>query len=235
MRSRKSLTLWSTAMKSARLLLIALSLPVLLTTLSCNKIKRTISIKAATTYTVSHPDSKHKPFPCLFHGGAPDACQRLGADPGSGQVRVGFVKAYDGGSWPLYCWAWLSCKKRGYVTFDLSPLKGKEIVSATLKYKVGPTVMKGNTGGATSSCALKLYVSTTGIGWETPGELITGDLPDGTDNSVYLVTPIVRDWVAEKVLNHGFLFVGDEDHPNENQDQCVSTLHDFTLLIQYVP
>ena len=211
-------------MRLSRRLGLFLFVGVLVGSSSCSSVKtRTVVLLPESTSTVSQSDSDHAGFPCVFLG-TPTACSTVGADPGFGRTRVGYAKAFSSG----FCWAWVSCKKRGYMTFDLAPVTGREVVAATLRYRADLVI----SGGIPMSCARKLYLSGGAGGWESLGEPISSDLPDGPANFVP-VNGAVRDWAAGRAVNHGFVFVGSEDYPNERNDQCLSVLHDFTLEVQF--
>jgi hypothetical protein len=224
----------------AKLLRRTLALGVLLTGLGCvpGRPLETVTIfgSPVTTQTVAGRASDRAGLPCIVVGGLSD-CP---AAPAAGRVRVGFVYAYDCTDIVVKdCWRWQSCEARGFVRFDLSALKGKEVISATLRYAVLGT----SPGASRASCGVSLFVAKSGsASLETPGELVTGDLPDAPSPAGSISVPVsgpVRDWVLGKVENFGFFIDGPafararRDGCDAVGESCDSVLGDFSLRVEY--
>ncbi|HZM90194.1 MAG TPA: hypothetical protein VFF31_26985 [Blastocatellia bacterium] len=218
----------------------AVAIAALAMSLSCGEPLKTISIPTTpselTTHTVSRHSSDHAGLPCIATGGSSDCS----GEPPPGRLRVGFVYAYDCDDIVIKdCWRWQSCEARGFVRFDLSALKGKEIISATLKYDV----LSNSTTTSRASCAASLFVAKDGsISFDTAGDLVTGDLPDSPSPTGSITVPVnnqVRNWVLGTVENFGFFIDGPaflhdrRDGCDKVSEKCDSVLGNFSLKVEY--
>ena len=139
---------------------------------------------------------------------------------------------------------------RGAVKFNLGLLNEpppKTITKAILNYTVETGSTKSD-GGFITSCATKLLFANSD--WHgipevdiekaddtISGTIIPGDLPTaviGTKVSVD-VTAIVKDWVAGKVPNNGFVFAGDKEDKGiiSDNEKCWTILGGFSLKVDY--
>jgi hypothetical protein len=223
-------------MSKLKVLSHSVAMAVLVMSLSCGKPLKTISIgtspEEVTTHSVSQHSSDHA---CIVTGGSSD-CP---SEPSPGKVRVGFVYGYECTDFVIDCWRWQSCEARGFVRFDLSALKGKEIISATLKYDV----LVSSPSASRASCGVSLFVAKDGsTSFATPGILVTGDLPDAPSSTGSIAVPVntqVRDWVLGTVENFGFFIDGPafvhnrRDGCDEVKEECNSVLWNFRLIIEY--
>lgn len=159
---------------------------------------------------------------CYFNNSVPD-----------NTVLVGYDNSYWPGTQPLACWQWVDSRWRGYIKF-IGPWPGKNIVAATLKWKI-------TTKGNMQNCARKLFIANEpwdkkkyAISGEEIG-VITIDGKNVLDKGEINIGLIVSDWVTGKRPNHGLFFVG----PNEKLEaktnkQCTSELSNFSLEVLYV-
>lgn len=138
---------------------------------------------------------------------------------------------------------------RGAVLFNVNPLKeppAKTITKATLQYTIQAGA-KAPSAGFIESCAKKLLaasgdwqgmpeVEDSKIPDTIPGTFIT-TLPDGLLGSKMEVevTPLVKDWVSGKKVNHGFVFAAETEAKGliPNNDKCWTLLGDFNLKVDY--
>jgi len=218
----------------------ALVVGVLVVSPACvpGKPLKTVTIfgSPVTTQTATGRASDRAGFPCIVVVGPSDCA----AAPPAGRVRVGFVYAYDCTDIGIKdCWRWQSCEARGFVRFDLGALKGKDVISATLRYAVLGT----SPGASRASCGVSLFVARSGsMSLATPGELTTGDLPDTPSVAGSISVPVngpVRDWVLGKGENFGFFIDGPafahsrRDGCDAVNEGCDSILGDFSLRVEY--
>jgi len=220
----------------------ALALVILVLSLACASAKplKTISIPTTPAQLTTHTGSKHSNdragLPCVVVGGLSD-CP---AEPPAGRARVGFAYAYDCTDIVIRdCWRWQSCETRGFIRFDLSALKGKDVISATLQYAVVAT----SPGSSRASCAVSLFVAkSAALSLDTPGDLVTADLPDAPSVTGSIRVPVnsqVRDWVTGKVENFGFFIDGPAFSHDRREgcdavtETCNSVLGDFSLRVEY--
>ena len=213
------------------------AMAVLAMSLSCGKPLKTISIPTSPSEITTHSVSRHSDdHTCIVFGGLSDCS----GEPPTGRVRVGFVYAYDCDDILIKdCWRWQSCEARGFVRFDLSAIKGKEVISATLKYDV----LSNSTTTSRASCAASLFVAKDGsISLDTPGDLVTGDLPDAPTSTGSITVPVniqVRNWVLGKVENFGFFIDGPaflhdrRDGCDKISESCDSVLGNLSLTVEY--
>jgi hypothetical protein len=203
----------------------------------CGKPLKTISIPTSPAGLTTHSVSRHSDdHTCIVFGGLSDCA----GEPPAGQVHVGFVYAFDCNNLVLKeCWRWQSCEARGFVRFDLSAIKGKEIISATLTYDV----LANTTTTSRASCGVSLFVAKDGsISLDTPGDLVTGDLPDAPSSTGSIAVPVntqVRNWVLGTVENFGFFIDGPaflhdrRDGCDKVLEECNSILGNFSLKVDY--
>ncbi len=96
------------------------------------------------------------------------------------EIAVGWQDRYKPGTNPCPCWESASNMSHGYVKFDVSPLKGKEILSASLAWNKS-TISSGEGTVATNipkhvSC-VRFLLEATGP-WKldaTPGKILYND------------------------------------------------------------
>lgn len=141
---------------------------------------------------------------------------------------------------------------RGAVKFNLNLLRNRpdRIVNrAILNYTIQAGAEVPTKDGQVLSCATKLYLATsnwqgmpTGSPSDTPdtihGELFKSDLPMlpiGSQVSID-VTDLVKDWLADKKENYGFVFGATEEKEGliPDNNQCWTILGDFTLKVHYL-
>ncbi len=155
------------------------------------------------------------------------------------QVQVGYDYKYDNGTPPCNCWWYVDCVFRGGVSFDLTPLQGKGIVGAKLKWS------------GRGSCASRLFAPSAPWGnfeLQASEELVNPWPANSSGPGQLEVGQTVRDWVLGNAPNRGFLFVGpDESFPNyldeegsaeigsplEGTHKCTSAVQGFQLEVKY--
>ena len=151
---------------------------------------------------------------------------------------VGWGDRYKPGSGACPCWEWVSTMSHGYVKFDVSPLQGKKIESATLAWRKS-TIESGDGSVATNlpdpaSC-VRYLLEATGP-WKadaTPATVLFGDLDQHPDTELRNVAKVVKKWV-DTGQNHGFMFTPKRNWTeSKSNNRCTNSLHDFELFVRY--
>ena len=170
----------------------------------------------------------------------------------AGQVLVGYINHYDGGSGPFPCEDNSKSIYRGAISFDITEkVKGAPVLSATkatLKFTVvagGVAAYDGSRKPIAKVCEDQLFVS--GTDWvkgfargEPPP--IAGDLIASIKECAPVcsidVTKQVNDWIAGKKDRSAFVIVGEDENwldkliPHDNS-VCQTRYGDFTLTVDY--
>ncbi|MBN2346802.1 MAG: GPI anchored serine-threonine rich family protein [Candidatus Aminicenantes bacterium] len=164
------------------------------------------------------------------------------AQRAAGEIVVGFDNFYDSG----YCWEYVGHIYRGFVSFDLSEVKGN-VVSASLgMVRTASLHRYGASVSNNSQCAGSVHVmdgtwSVDNQGnWHGPCHFyhalptIAGN--DGTvkyDGRKMLidVTGIVKGWLSGQQANFGLMFIGLDEGYAHNNDACYSNFGSIFLSI----
>jgi len=170
-----------------------------------------------------------------------------------GQVLVGYINHFEGGSGPFPCEENSKDIYRGAIRFDLPELvKGAPVLSAdkaTLRFKVvegGVAAYDGERRPITRVCEDRLFVADAdwlkGFAGGEPrlpgGELIKNIKECPSVGCSIDVTKLVSDWIAGKKDKQGFVIVGENEDwldkliPHDNS-VCQTRYGDFTLTVNY--
>jgi hypothetical protein len=167
--------------------------------------------------------------------------------PSGQQLLVGFEDFWDAGTNPFPCYEKIDHAYRTAIKFDMGPLAGKKIWSATLSFTNQKTV--ATIAAPPATCLSQIMY---GIGdWSGAQNLISGDpyldLPTGTNvnvsnakvhiaNSTSFqidVTDSVRAWLDGSRPNFGFVFRGPRENYARDNDQCGSFYGNVSLAVEY--
>jgi hypothetical protein len=153
------------------------------------------------------------------------------AVPGPREILVGFDNYYDSG----YCWKYVGHIYRGFLSFDLSEVKGA-VVKARLEMVRTTSVHRyGLSASNSSQCIGSVHILdgawSTG-GWNVPSHFYH-NLPaaaasdgivnyDGVKHMTIDITDVVRKWLSGQQANFGLMFVGWDQSYSHNNDACYS-------------
>lgn len=166
--------------------------------------------------------------------------------PSGSQILVGFEDFWDPGTDPFPCWEKIDHAYRTAIKFDMGPLAGKKIWSATLSFTNQQTV--ATMFGPPATCLTEMMYGTGD--WSSAKDLIDGesylDFPIGTgvnvnNSKVHIsnsnsykidVSDAVRAWVTGSRPNFGFVFRGPRENYAKDNDKCGSFFGNVTLAVE---
>ena len=170
------------------------------------------------------------------HGYAPED-----ADPTT--MRVGYQNDYSGN----FCLRhYLGHAFRGFLTFDLSQVKGVLVEAKLLLTRQSTTKWQGDTASNVGCCAGSISILDAPFSdFNTPAHLYD-QLPqsagstthtqyDGGKNLVIDVTGVVKDWLEGKQPNYGLTFRGCNENYHHDNDRCITIFHPVVLSIKMKP
>ena len=195
----------------------------------------TLTPSALETFSASrHDQATFSCFPGTCAHTHSTSCQE--EIPG-GAILSGFSNRYDSGTSPCNCWWWVDCAYRGAVKFDLTPLKGRGIGSAMLKWDMSSVSWSGSSASNTF-CGMSVWVA--GRRWDEVDEIYLGgnelaSYPKGaTEPSALDISTLVRDWASGDQENMGLYFKGpDESFRSKNNDRCMHDISNLRLEVLY--
>jgi hypothetical protein len=165
------------------------------------------------------------------------------AAPAAGEILVGFDNFYDSG----YCWEYIGHQYRGFVSFDLSEVRGVvararlEMTRTTSVHRFGPSVSNATQCiGSVQVLDAAWSVDSHGT-WHAPSHFYHA-LPDGmvsdgivsydgTKNMTIDITEIVRKWLSGQQANFGLMFLGRDQGYAHNNDACYSAFGSIALTV----
>lgn len=161
-------------------------------------------------------------------------------DVAADKMRVGFDNFYNSGFCEKY---YLGHLYRGFLTFDLSSVKGT-LVKATLLLTRQSTVKSvGSYASNVGSCGGNINILDAPIsGFYSTGHFYDQILQnqgttahgkyDGGSKMEIDVTTVVKEWLEGKKPNDGFMFVGPNESFSHNNDACVTIYSPVVLSLE---
>jgi hypothetical protein len=165
------------------------------------------------------------------------------ASPAPGEILVGFDNFYDSG----YCWESVCHVYVGFVSFDLSELKGG-VTKARLEMVRTTSVHRhGSAADNSSQCMGTVQVldgpwSVDAHGYGHAPSHYYHQLPngaasdgivnyDGTKNMTIDITDVVKKWLSGQQANFGLMFIGRGNY-NFDNEACYSTFGQIHLSVE---
>jgi hypothetical protein len=153
--------------------------------------------------------------------------------PAPGQVRVGFHHHFDSeviGPNNYFYWDW-----RAGVRFDLGPLQGHPILSATLR--MHQVTLDDPGEGAIATCLQEVGYALEDFMNVADGTKLDDDVMYSVDqsnpNPTLDVTPMVRAWIQGARPNNGFALDNRTYGYAEDSNNCESTFDQLYLDVKY--